>query len=241
MNDWIVPDWPAPPRVKALVTTRSGGVSRGPFASMNLGDHVEDDPEAVRRNRAILRAQLPAEPKWLKQVHGSRVARVDGALYPKEGDGAVARVPGTVCAVLVADCLPVLLCDERGTTVGIAHAGWRGLATGILGQTVASLGTPPASLLAWFGPAIGPKAFEVGDEVREVFLKQDPRAEGAFQARQSGKWLCDLYALARQRLERLGLTRIHGGGLCTYQDAARFYSYRREPVTGRMAALIWLD
>lgn len=241
MNDWMVPDWPAPPRVKALVTTRSGGVSQGPFAGLNLGDHVGDEPEAVRRNRAILRALLPAEPKWLKQVHGSRVALVDGALYPKEGDGAVARVAGTVCAVLVADCLPVLLCDERGSTVGIAHAGWRGLATGILEQTVASIAGFPASLMAWLGPAIGPQAFEVGEEVRDVFLQQDLRAESAFQPRQPGKWLCDLYALARQRLEKCGITRIHGGGLCTYGDPGRFYSFRREPVTGRMAALIWLD
>lgn len=240
MNDWIVPEWPAPERVKALVTTRSGGVSRGPFASMNLGHHVGDDPGDVRRNRAILRERLPAEPKWLKQVHGSRVALVDGALYPKEADGAVARLPGTVCAVLVADCLPVLLCDERGSAVGIAHAGWRGLATGVLEQTVSGMGVPPASLMAWFGPAIGPQAFEVGDEVREVFLQQDPGAGGAFRARQSGKWLCDLYELARRRLADCGVTRIHGGGLCTYGEPGRFYSFRREPVTGRMAALIWL-
>jgi YfiH family protein len=241
MRDWITPQWPAPQRVKALITTRSGGVSRGRYASMNLADHVGDDPEAVRANRALLRARLPSEPRWLQQVHGARVARVDGALYPKEGDAAVARLAGTVCAVLVADCLPVLLCDAAGSTVGIAHAGWRGLATGVLEETVSGMGTAPQSLLAYLGPAIGPAAFEVGDEVRHMFLQQDPQAAEAFVPGTPGKWLCDLGALARRRLAHCGVSRVYGGGDCTYSDCGRFYSYRRDGITGRMAALIWLD
>jgi YfiH family protein len=229
MTDWITPQWPAPPRVRSLVTTRQGGVSLGCYASLNLAEHVGDDPEAVRRNRALLRAQLPSGPKWLQQVHGARVARVDGALYPKEGDGAV------------ADCLPVLLCDASGTGVGIAHAGWRGLAMGIVEQTVSAMDAAPQSLLAWLGPAIGPAAFEVGEEVREVFVQQDPQAAAAFTPGQPGKWLCDLYALARRRLAGCGVSRIFGGGECTFSDPGRYFSYRRDGTTGRMAALIWLD
>lgn len=241
MSDWIVPQWPAPARVRCLVTTRQGGMSRGSYASLNLAEHVGDDPDTVRRNRALLRARLPSEPKWLQQVHGARVARVDGALYPKEADGAVARQPGTVCAVMVADCLPLLLCDESGTVVGVAHAGWRGLAMGIIEQTVAAMEIAPQNLLAWLGPAIGPAAFEVGEEVREVFVQQDPLAAAAFTAGRPGKWLCDLYALARQRLAGTGVSRVFGGGGCTFSDPARYFSYRRDGATGRMAALIWLD
>lgn len=237
---WFRPDWPAPSRVHALITTRQGGVSRGPYASLNLGDHVGDDPEAVRANRALLREDIPSEPKWLKQVHGVRVAAVDGALYPKEGDAAVARRPGTVCAVLTADCLPVLLCDQAATAVGIAHAGWRGLSAGILEHAVVGMGVPPASLIAYLGPAIGPASFEVGDEVREGFLRHAAAAAAAFLPHGPSKWLCDLYELARQRLRACGVLGIHGGGMCTYLDADRFFSYRRDGVTGRMAALIWL-
>jgi polyphenol oxidase len=240
VNDWIVPDWPAPARVRSLITTRRGGVSSGSFASMNLGDHVGDDPDPVRRNRALLTAQLPAEPKWLKQVHGARVAFVDGALYPKEADGAVARQAGTVCAVLVADCLPVLLCNAAGTTVGVAHAGWRSMAAGVLEQTVAAMGATPSTLLAYFGPAIGPQSFEVGDEVRRAFMEIDATDAEAFLPGTPGKWMCDLYELARRRLLRMGVERIFGGGLCTLIEAQRFFSYRRDGATGRMAALIWL-
>lgn len=239
MNDWITPDWPAPPRVKSLITTRSGGVSTGAYATFNLAEHVGDDPAAVRRNRALLRAHLPSEPKWLHQVHGARVAFVDGALYPKEGDGAVARQPGTVCAVLVADCLPVLLCDEAGTTVGIVHAGWRGLAAGVIEQSIASMGAVPGSVLAYLGPAIGPQAYEVGDEVRLAFTRTDPAAAQAFVPQGPGKWLCDLYALARQRLTQFGVTQVYGGGFCTHADRERFFSHRRDGSTGRMAGLIW--
>ena len=238
--EWIRPDWPVPSGVRALITTRRGGVSQGPYASLNLGDHVGDDPDAVRTNRSLLREDLPSEPKWLKQVHGTRVAYVDGALYPKEGDAAVARRAGTVCAVLVADCLPVLLCDDAATVVGIAHAGWRGLAAGVLEQAVAAMGVQPASILAFLGPAIGPASFEVGDEVREAFLRQRESAAAAFLPHGPGKWLCDLFELARQQLGGCGITRVHGGGVCTVRDAERFYSFRREGTTGRMAALIWL-
>jgi len=238
--EWIRPDWPAPSRVRALITTRRGGVSQGPYASLNLGDHVGDEPETVRANRGLLREDLPSEPKWLRQVHGTRIASVDGALYSKEGDGAVSRVAGTVCAVLMADCLPVLLCDESATVVGIAHAGWRGLCAGIVEQAVAAMGAHPSSLLAYLGPAIGPASFEVGDEVREAFLRHQPSAAAAFASHGPKKWLCDLDQLARQRLQECGVSRVHGGGMCTYLDADRFYSYRRDGVTGRMAALIWL-
>jgi len=238
--EWIRPEWPAPAGVRALITTRRGGVSQGPYASLNLGDHVGDDPEAVRTNRSLLREDLPAEPKWLKQVHGVRVAYVDGALYPKEGDAAVARRAGTVCAVLVADCLPVLLCDDAATVVGIAHAGWRGLAAGVLEQTVAAMAVHPPSILAFLGPAIGPASFEVGDEVREAFLRHGESAAAAFLPHGPGKWHCDLFELARQRLAGSGISRVHGGGVCTYRDAERFYSFRRNGTTGRMAGLIWL-
>lgn len=240
MNEWIVPDWPAPPQVRALVTTRAGGVSRRPYDSMNLGDHVGDDPLAVKENRARLRRHLPAEPLWLKQVHGIQVVDAVTAEPGAAADAALARAPGVVCAVLTADCLPVFLCDCRGTVVGVAHAGWRGLAAGVIEATVAAMGAAPADLLAWLGPAIGPRAFEVGGEVRDAFLAVEPQAAAAFVVQPAGKWLCDLYVLARQRLAALGMTRIDGGGSCTYAEAQRFYSFRRDKLTGRMASLIWL-
>lgn len=237
---WIVPGWPAPANVRALTTTRAGGVSVGRYASLNLGDHVGDDPAAVAQNRAVLRASLPAEPLWLNQVHGIAVARVGEATGVPEADAAVAREPGAVCAVMTADCLPVLLCDRRGTVVGAAHAGWRGLAAGVIEATVAAMAIDPAGLMAWLGPAIGPQAFEVGDEVRETFMQHDPAAGQAFAPHGEGKWLADIYLLARQRLAALGVTDVFGGDFCTFSDSARFYSYRRDGATGRMATLIWL-
>lgn len=241
---WIVPDWPAPTRVRALVTTRGGGVSAAPYASLNLGDHVGDDPAAVAENRAVLRGALPAEPVWLNQVHGSGIVDADCASGIPAADGSVARNAGTVCAVLTADCLPVLLCDRAGTVVAVAHAGWRGLAGGVVEAAVRAMDVDPVEVLAWLGPAIGPRAFEVGGEVRRIFVAQDPAAELAFVP-QAGppadKWLADIYLLARQRLARIGVTRVFGGGLCTFSDAERFYSYRRDGVTGRMASAIWLD
>jgi len=239
---WIRPDWPAPPTVRACVTTRHGGVSDGPFASLNLADHVGDDPAAVAMNRSLLRAalDLPAEPVWLEQVHGNRVVDLDRDLLPRpRGDAAVSRRPGAVCAVLTADCLPVLLCDRAGTVVGAAHAGWRGLAAGVVEALAAAMGRPGTELIAWLGPAIGPAAFVVGPEVHACFTQRDPGAAACFRRHGEGRWRADLYALARRRLEALGVE-VHGGGFCTVSDD-RFFSYRRDGVTGRMAALIWRE
>lgn len=238
---WLIPDWPAPACVRAVSTTREGGVSVGPYASLNLGDHVGDDPRAVAENRARLGRLLglAQEPAWLRQVHGTAVA--DARNAPAEADASVARAPGPACVVMTADCLPVLFCDRSGTRVAAAHAGWRGLAAGVLEATVAALGGEPEALLAWLGPAIGPASFEVGVEVREAFLAHDAHAAEAFRPSPGGRWLADLYALARLRLARAGLTAVYGGGLDTYADAARFYSFRRESTCGRMASLIWLE
>jgi hypothetical protein len=187
-----------------------------------------------------LRRHLPDEPLWLNQVHGIRCVRAEAAVAGVEADAVTARSAGKVCAVLTADCLPVLLCDEAGSVVAAAHAGWRGLAAGVLESTVAEMAVPGRQLLAWLGPAIGPAVFEVGGEVVAAFTANDRAAVAAFKARLNGKWHCDLYALARRRLQALGLTRISGGGLCTYSDGERFYSYRRDGATGRMASLIWI-
>lgn len=237
--DWIVPDWPAPANVKAFITTRAGGSSVGPYAGLNLGLRTDDDPLAVEANRRRLRAALPGEPKWLRQVHGCDVVDADALAGVPEADAAVARSANTVCAVLVADCIPVLLADRTGSAVAIAHAGWRGLARGVLERAMERLDRPPEELLAYLGPGIGPGAFEVGAEVRDAFLAGDAQAEAAFRPRSPGKWMADLFLLARQRLARCGVTRIHGGDLCTHSDPRRFYSYRRDGATGRMAALIW--
>jgi YfiH family protein len=241
LSDWIGPDWPAPARVRALSTTRLGGVSLASYARLNLGDHVGDAPAAVADNRARLRAHLPAEPLWMRQVHG-RVC-VDAARERPgvEADAAFSRTSGVVCAVLTADCLPVLLCDTAGTVVAAAHAGWRGLAGGVIEATVAAMAVPGERLMAWLGPAIGPQSFEVGDEVRAVFLAQAAKAASAFVPRPDGKWLCDLYMLAAQRLTALGVCRITGAEFCTVREPERFFSYRRDGASGRMASLIWLD
>ena len=252
---WIVPDWPAPAAVRAVSTTRQGGFSSGAWSSLNLGLRCSDDPAAVRRNRSMLRSYLPAEPCWLAQEHGVTVFRhprsggrrenagesagLDPGSTEPAADAQVAWLPGQVCAVLGADCLPVLLCNDAGTVVAAAHAGWRGLAAGVLEQTVLNMGEPPHRLMAWMGPAIGPSAFEVGIEVRAAFLRQDERAAAAFVPR-GERWLLDLYAVARQRLERAGVSAISGGDFCTYTDPGRFFSYRRDGVTGRMATLVWL-
>jgi YfiH family protein len=237
---WIIPDWPAPASVRAFVTTRAGGVSEGPYASMNLGQSSGDRPESVARNRAILAGHLPAGPRWLRQVHGNAVADAD-----REGevaaDAAVTRRPGVACAVLTADCLPVFLCDAAGTTVGMAHAGWRGLAAGIVERTVEQMGGDGARLMAWLGPAIGPRAFEVGAEVRTAFLAHDPAAQKAFVEKGGGKYLADLFALARLRLAASGVTQVSGGAFCTWTETGRFFSYRREKQSGRMASVIWRE
>ncbi len=264
--NWIIPDWPAPASVRSLITTRQGGVSDHPFARLNLGDHVGDDPLAVARNRQQLDQCLPAAPCWLQQVHGTTV--IDAATAGRSAqvvvaDGAFSRDPGVVCAVMTADCLPVLLCDRAGAVVAAAHAGWRGLQAGILEQTVAAMGVSGPALIAYLGPAIGPQAFEVGVEVRTAFVDGNPEAAAAFKpvpmpaadrpgdnrrannARCAtapvGGWLADIYLLARQRLCRLGVEAIYGGGYCTVEQESSFFSYRRDGVTGRMASLIWLS
>jgi YfiH family protein len=244
MSDWIVPGWPAPPNVRALFTTRNGGASAGPYASLNLGDHVGDDPLNVEKNRNLLRQFLPGEPMWLKQVHGTAAVDADNhsCMAPCTGDAAFSRRPGNVCAVLVADCLPILLCDQAGTMVGVIHAGWRGMAEGVIERTLSEIGVENMRMMAWLGPAIGPDHFEVGDEVRRAFMKDDAKAASAFfpHPRDDAKWFADLFILARQRLAKAGIDQIYGGGQCTFSDSSRFFSYRRDGTTGRMAALIWL-
>lgn len=236
---WLIPDWPAPANVRAVCTTRAGGCGRGAFAGLNLAAHVGDDPEDVARNRAELCSdlELPGEPAWLEQVHGKEAIDVT---HPRtrRADAGFSRISGVVCAVLTADCLPVLLCDRAGSCVAAVHAGWKGLAAGVLENAVAALNS--ADLMAWFGPAIGPQAFEVGAEVRRAFVAAHPECAVAFTPAGDEKWLADLYALARLALRRAEVSDVYGGGWCTYSDSGRFYSYRRDGVTGRMASLIWL-
>lgn len=239
-HDWLIPDWPAPANVRACVTTRSGGVSAAPFDSFNLGDHVEDDPAAVASNRQHLVEALGCQPAWLRQVHGIVVAEADPAIVI-EADGNWTATPGIACTAMTADCLPALFCDRAGTRVAAAHAGWRGLAGGVLEATVQALGVAPHELLVWLGPAIGPAAFEVGAEVREAFVRQHAEAVSAFlPSVNADKFMADIYQLARIRLAAIGVTAVSGGGLCTYNDP-RFYSYRRSARTGRFASLIWLQ
>ncbi len=239
--DWLRPQWAAPAGVRALMTTRAGGVSHGPYASFNLSERVGDDPFAVEQNRAVLRAVLPHDPVWLHQVHGVDVVDAAAVSAPVTADAAWTRSHRVVCAVQVADCMPVLLADRAGTVVGIAHAGWRGLAAGVIERTAEAMRVAAGDLVAWLGPAIGQDAFEVGPEVRAAFLERDADAAPAFRPGAPGKWHADLAALARLRLARLGVAAVAGGTWCTFTDEARFFSYRRSRVTGRMAALVWLD
>ncbi|MBI3481336.1 MAG: peptidoglycan editing factor PgeF [Nitrosomonadales bacterium] len=269
----IVPDWPAPQNVRALQTTRVGGFGSAPYDSFNLGDHVGDVPLVVARNRMSLNTLLPSEPVWLKQVHGTVVVdtATSGCGAP-EADASISRHAGSVCVVMTADCLPVLLCDTQGSVVGAAHAGWKGLEAGVIEATVQAMKVVPRNLMAWLGPAISQPAFEVGEEVRTLFVDADPHAAAAFIPGQNGKWQADLYALARLRLNVLGVTQIYGGGdcdtllrssrlreqspaappapdgstapcrdgYCTYREPERFFSYRRDGVTGRMGTFIWI-
>ena len=250
----ILPDWPAPPGVGAATTERGGGMSEGPYARFNLGAHVGDDPEAVAANRRALTESLglASEPHWLEQVHGRAVLDLDAegehalsrrerGLSPPRADGAVTSLPGHACVVMTADCLPVLFCDTAGTRVGIAHAGWRGLAAGVLPATIASMGVDPTDILVWLGPAIGRRAYEVGDEVRRALVGADPGAEACFEPNEKGRWQADLYGLARRALEGAGVTAVYGGGFCTHTESERFFSHRREAPCGRMATLIWLN
>jgi len=242
-REWLVPDWDAPARVRAFVTTRSGGVSGGEFASMNLGGSSGDDPAYVARNRLIVREQLPAVPRWMKQVHGTDVADLDilDESQVPLADAAVASKPGRVGVVLTADCMPLFLADESGERVAVTHAGWRGMAAGVIERTVEAMGSHPSRVVAWMGPTIGPAAFEVGPEVREAFMADDPDAGGAFRSHKPGKFMADLYSLARRRLASAGVTRVHGGGFCTYTETQRFFSYRRAQKSGRMGAFIWIE
>jgi YfiH family protein len=237
----IIPDWPAPANVKALQTTRVGGTSSAPYGSFNLGDHVGDAPLAVARNRMLLNTLLPSEPVWLKQVHGTQVVNADQASCLSQADASIARHRAAVCVVLTADCLPVLLCDTQGSVVGAAHAGWKGLAAGITEAAVQAMDVAPQQLMAWLGPAISQQAFEVGEEVRAAFVDADPQAAAAFIPGQPGKWFADIYALARLRLNALGITRIYGGNYCTFREPERFFSYRRDGATGRMGSFVWLE
>jgi len=239
-SDLILPSWPAPANVRAIQTTRKGGVSVAPYDSLNLGEHTGDNLMQVAANRQLLNRHVPTEPVWLKQVHGTTVVDATLASCAPVGDAAIARQRQAVCVVMTADCLPVLLCDRAGTVVAVAHAGWRGLLDGVIESTVAAMQVAPEQVLVWLGPAIGPQAFEVGAEVREAFMAKDIMAVQAFVARPNDKWLADIYLLARQRLAGLGITQIYGGEYCTYNDTDRFFSYRRDGVTGRMASMIWL-
>ncbi|MDF3031792.1 MAG: hypothetical protein K0R03_2350 [Moraxellaceae bacterium] len=245
------PDWPAPANVHAVVTTRAGGVSLAPWDSLNLGLHVGDDPVHVQENRARLLAALqciaPADaPQWLNQVHGTVVveAAPDAARRRQgapDADAVFTTCPDTPCVVMTADCLPVFFCNRQGTQVAVAHAGWRGLCDGVLEATLAKF-LQPGDVLAWMGPAIGPANFEVGGEVREAFVAKHAAAAAHFvPSANAGRWLADIYGLAGLRLQGAGIGAIHGGGLCTVADAARFYSYRRDGRTGRMASVIWLS
>jgi polyphenol oxidase len=240
----LAPQWPAPQGVRAAFTLRGGGVSTGRYESLNLGARVGDLDAAVAENRRRLRAhlQLPAEPAWIEQVHGVAVLDLDApALSAPCADAVTARRADAVCVVQVADCLPVLFAARDGGAVAAAHAGWRGLAAGVLESTVARLGVEPQQLIAWLGPAIGPSHFEVGEEVRAAFTAHDRAAAQAFAPNARGRWQCDLGALARQRLAAIGIGAVHGGGWCTFADPARFFSHRRDGQCGRMAALIWLE
>ncbi|MDH5190197.1 MAG: peptidoglycan editing factor PgeF [Gammaproteobacteria bacterium] len=240
--EFIFPDWPAPRNIKSAVTTRIGGVSQSPYGGFNIASHVEDEPESVRQNRQLLKEvlALPAEPVWLEQVHGVRV--IDAAIETDHrADASYTGNNKVVCSVMTADCLPVLFCNRAGSKVAAAHAGWRGLAEGVLEATIDALAEQNENILAWLGPAIGPEVFEISDEVRDIFLRNNVQAESAFRASKPGHWLADLYELARQRLATKGVTQVFGGGECTYSDSVRFYSYRRDGKTGRMASLIWIE
>ncbi|MFJ4587084.1 peptidoglycan editing factor PgeF [Pseudomonas moraviensis] len=237
--NWLTPDWPAPASVRACVTTREGGVSEAPFDSLNLGDHVDDRPEAVAENRRRLTDHFSIQPAWLQQVHGITVVHADPGIVAT-ADASWTATPGIACAAMTADCLPALFCNRAGTRVAAAHAGWRGLAAGVLEATLDSLDVPADEVLVWLGPAIGPKAFEVGPEVREVFINQLPEAAEAFvPSNNAGKFMADIYLLARLRLAERGVTAVYGGGFCTVTDP-RFFSYRRASRTGRFASLVWL-
>lgn len=240
--NWIKPDWPLPAHVHAATTLRTGGVSKAGFASLNPAAHVNDDPSDVMTNRRLIidMLALPSEPVWLQQVHGVRAVRADRVSGIEEADASFTDQASTVCAVLTADCLPVLFCGNQGEVVAAAHAGWRGLQAGIIVQTLKAMSC--SDVTVWLGPAIGPDNFEVGEEVRTAFADDNPKMAAAFRASQPGKWRADIYCLARLQLADLGVEQVYGGEFCTVADSRRFYSYRRDgAATGRMASLIWRD
>jgi len=280
IKHWLVPDWPAPANIHAATTLRTGGVSRGTYFSLNPGAHVSDDDDQVRQNRQIIREMLdlPSEPVWLNQIHSNRAVKAENPPYPplqKEGRGDLQQADasytdesGVVCAVMTADCLPLLVCSRDGAQVAAIHAGWRGLLAGVISNTVAAMQiplNPPFSkgeasqfrntdlspslckrgargdLLVWLGPAIGPDSFEVGPEVRDAFLEKSVAFNDAFKAQSNDKWLADIYQLARIELVALGIADVYGGTYCTFTEHERFYSYRRDTQTGRMATLIWRE
>jgi len=240
-EEFIAADWPAPGNIVAGTTQRIGGVSQGSYTDFNLGAYVADEPDAVAANRLRLKnlLDLPGDPAWLRQVHGVNVVAAPLGDAEPEADASIAVMPGTVCAVLTADCLPVLFATRDGSAVAAAHAGWRGLCAGVLEATVSAFTCDPGNLYAWLGPAISQAAFEVGNEVREQFLRNDPVAEGAFETNSAGRWQADLYQLARQRLGRAGVTGVFGGNRCTFTEKDTFFSYRRDGQCGRMASLIY--
>ena len=251
-NAWIIPQWPCPPHVKSLISTRQGGVSEGAYASLNMGLHVGDKAENVHENRKILEEQAAKMGRvgedlhilWLEQVHGVTVIGAGIPVQtdlPPVGDAAFTNKAGIACAVMTADCLPVLFCNEAGTCVAAAHAGWRGLLAGVLEKTVQTMACSGAQLSVYLGPAIGPNTFEVGEEVHKAFIDQDKESSCAFTASAPGKWLADIYSLARLRLHKQGIEKIYGGHYCTFEEKSRFFSYRRDGTTGRMVSMIWMD
>ena len=241
IKHWLVPDWPAPANIHAATTLRTGGVSQGSYFSLNPATHVSDDTERVRQNRQIIREMLdlPAEPIWLDQIHSSRAVKALNPPSPQQADASYTNESGVVCAVMTADCLPLLVCSTDGTQVAAIHAGWRGLLAGVISNTVVAM--QQQNLLVWLGPAIGPDCFEVGTEVRDAFLEKSAEFNNAFKEQSNDKWLADIYQLARIELAALGITKVYGGTNCTVTEHERFYSYRRDTQTGRMATLIWRE
>lgn len=241
-DSFIIPDWPAPETVKALSTTRSGGFSLSPYNSLNLGTHVDDEPNTVIKNRDYLvdAAQLPASPRWLNQIHSTRIINSTDWQFDIDADAMISQQENHICTIMTADCLPLLLCNKQGDIVAAIHAGWRGLAAGIIEKTIAEFRCNPQDILVWLGPAIGPNQFEVGVDVYQTFTEHSAKAAQAFQQVDVSHYLADIYLLARQRLIALGVSAIFGGDLCTVSDKQRFFSYRRDQITGRMASMIWI-
>lgn len=238
----LSPDWSAPSHIKAFGTCRHQGYSQAPFDSWNPATHTGDNEADVQKNRRLLyeQLQLPAEPVWLDQVHGTDIIRLSANVTPASADGSYSNGTGQVCVVMTADCLPLLITNTQGTEVAAVHAGWRGLCEGVIESAISQFTSSAEELLVWLGPAIGPEAFEVGEEVRQAFLQHDSQAEAAFKVKDD-KWMADIYQLARQRLAACGVTEVSGGEYCTYTDSERFFSYRRDGQTGRMASLIWIE